>query len=757
MADQDELLQTYIARLETGTPLQEIMEQLPVNEQHLGELLTLVADIRAVPYPTPGLVTQRDAAVFQFIETYSRRQSAHMHERPLRRNPSRWTTMPRLAFSGIVMAILFLIAALWFNSLSNIAAPQATLSVAAITGQVEANDDTTWQPIVDGQEIAVGQQIRTGSGSTAILTFFEGSRLHLAPNSQLTITDLARTAQDGLRVSLSQQTGSTRHEVVPLQAADATYVVHTPVGQVNVRGTTFSVAVAADGHAFFAVEEGSIDVTAAGETVPVAAGHTTRITTHGHAPAAPVSHFRSQGQLLQKAGNAWQIDDMLVQVNEETILTDEFNIGDLLLISGRILPNGRWQADTVEPADSSSHLTAFTGRLQAVTTDLWLIGDVTVHVPAETSAPANLVIGDLLRVTYIRLSNGHRIAQRIDRLAAETGGGPADDLGRSDQPARPSLSFLPDELEDTGCRLQYSLSAVLENSGEPPRDSAAGVEIGYEIIAGAQFIDAVTITPSGWGTIAPQETVPFTVQVQLHNIWLDAPEDTEIKLRIFISAESNRPDHHVTRLTITLVQSCRRTDTSTVTATPRPSDTARPSPTARATTAVTPESRDCTGAAPHPEATRLAQTYSVPYSEIIGWFCDGFGFGEIDLAYSLSNQSETAVADIFAMRRNGLGWGEIMQRLGLVPAGGPPTGLPPSAVPPTGLPPTGVPPNPEPRPTEIDSGPPPSVTPGSPSATPRPTEEGDDGPGPPIVPPGPSMTPPTPPGPPDTPPGDDEP
>lgn len=64
-----------------------------------------------------------------------------------------------------------------------------------------------------------------------------------------------------------------------------------------------------------------------------------------------------------------------------------------------------------------------------------------------------------------------------------------------------------------------------------------------------------------------------------------------------------------------------------------------------------------------PEATRLAERYGVTYEEIMTWFCLNYGFGEIDLAYSMSLESGVPVADIFAMRESGLGWGLIKQTL----------------------------------------------------------------------------------------------
>jgi hypothetical protein len=62
----------------------------------------------------------------------------------------------------------------------------------------------------------------------------------------------------------------------------------------------------------------------------------------------------------------------------------------------------------------------------------------------------------------------------------------------------------------------------------------------------------------------------------------------------------------------------------------------------------------------------LANKYGVPYEEIMGWFCQHFGFGEIDLAYGWSVEyAEYGVlpADLFAMKSSGMGWGQVRQYL----------------------------------------------------------------------------------------------
>ena len=63
------------------------------------------------------------------------------------------------------------------------------------------------------------------------------------------------------------------------------------------------------------------------------------------------------------------------------------------------------------------------------------------------------------------------------------------------------------------------------------------------------------------------------------------------------------------------------------------------------------------------EGQKLASHWGVPYAEIMSWFCRGFGFGEIDLAYELAKDSGKPVAEIFALKSGGQGWGLIKQQL----------------------------------------------------------------------------------------------
>jgi hypothetical protein len=79
------------------------------------------------------------------------------------------------------------------------------------------------------------------------------------------------------------------------------------------------------------------------------------------------------------------------------------------------------------------------------------------------------------------------------------------------------------------------------------------------------------------------------------------------------------------------------------------------------------EDGECTGANPHPHATTLAADYDVSYGEIMARFCQGYGFGEIELAYLLAEEVGIDVEDVYALRDAGMGWGNVRKELGASP------------------------------------------------------------------------------------------
>jgi hypothetical protein len=74
----------------------------------------------------------------------------------------------------------------------------------------------------------------------------------------------------------------------------------------------------------------------------------------------------------------------------------------------------------------------------------------------------------------------------------------------------------------------------------------------------------------------------------------------------------------------------------------------------------------CNGSAAknQPAGEKLSQRLQVSYNDVMRWYCQGYGFGEIGLAYRISRAAGVAVDEVFAQRVSGLGWGEIIQKYG---------------------------------------------------------------------------------------------
>ena len=71
---------------------------------------------------------------------------------------------------------------------------------------------------------------------------------------------------------------------------------------------------------------------------------------------------------------------------------------------------------------------------------------------------------------------------------------------------------------------------------------------------------------------------------------------------------------------------------------------------------------------PHPLAARLADRYGVTEGWVMEYFCGGYGMGQIMLALKTSEIEGIDVdADtLLAERANGIGWGNIWKKLGLI-------------------------------------------------------------------------------------------
>ncbi|HSV85873.1 MAG TPA: hypothetical protein VLH85_04820 [Levilinea sp.] len=66
----------------------------------------------------------------------------------------------------------------------------------------------------------------------------------------------------------------------------------------------------------------------------------------------------------------------------------------------------------------------------------------------------------------------------------------------------------------------------------------------------------------------------------------------------------------------------------------------------------------------HPTAARFAELYEVSYTQIMEWFCEGFGFGQIKHALNTARHTEGDPQTYLDARSAGQGWGEIWKETG---------------------------------------------------------------------------------------------
>ena len=102
-----------------------------------------------------------------------------------------------------------------------------------------------------------------------------------------------------------------------------------------------------------------------------------------------------------------------------------------------------------------------------------------------------------------------------------------------------------------------------------------------------------------------------------------------------------------------------------------PETTPEMTPEAEVTPELTPEATseadDC-ALGTHPVANALAANFGVDVATILGWHCNGFGFGEIARALKLAELTGTGAQSYLDARDAGEGWGNIVKEAGVSPS-----------------------------------------------------------------------------------------
>jgi len=160
----------------------------------------------------------------------------------------------------------------------------ATLSL--LQGQVELQKrgQSDWVAVVQNASVEAGDRIRTAESSHAVLSFMEGTTTQLSELTELTIRELQVVPGNKVVIRLDLGLGEVWNRIAELPA-DSLHEVTTAAATVICRGSEYGIAVNELGTTWVRGQDGRVEVTGGGSTVPAAPGDTLMVEL-GQAPVS---------------------------------------------------------------------------------------------------------------------------------------------------------------------------------------------------------------------------------------------------------------------------------------------------------------------------------------------------------------------------------------------------------------------------------------------------------------------------------------
>ena len=408
MHDPDELLQHSLDAIESGTPLEDVLHELPEDSAEMVELIRLATAVRALPHPQMvNAPVQKERILFaarQATVPVARPSGTPWYQRIFAAPAGRW------AFAAVAVALIAFAAVMMTGSPRNVQAATAM----DLTGQVEVLVDSQWQPLAEGDLVYAGDRLRTGDNSSATLVFYEGSRTMLSADADLTLAVVDGAQGNVLQVVMDQTAGTTEHSVVPLRGKDSTFLVHTQTGDASVRGTSFEVSVI-NSHSRFAVDKGMVLIYNDQNAVLLTAGQASTASEDLNI-TDPAYEFRLVGNVTAIGETEWAVSGVTFTVTPQTAIASGVEMGSYVVVKGRTV-EGERIADSIAFVNGNQkpRLT-FTGIVESMSDTAWVISGQTVVITPETMIQAGLAVGDTVEVRFYLADNGDWVAEEIERL-----------------------------------------------------------------------------------------------------------------------------------------------------------------------------------------------------------------------------------------------------------------------------------------------------------------------------------------------------
>jgi hypothetical protein len=172
----------------------------------------------------------------------------------------------------------------------------SSASSEAIAAQLKIRDEAArvreragaFAPASDGQDLAVGDTVRTNGTGFVQVDYPDGSLTRLDSNAEFTLVDLS-TTDKAQRVTGKLDGGRAWSNVEKITSSTGRYELETPVATASVRGTQFDTdCTAADDSCTFTVIDGTVAVTpTGGDTILLQAGEALTVTPDGNTSTPP--------------------------------------------------------------------------------------------------------------------------------------------------------------------------------------------------------------------------------------------------------------------------------------------------------------------------------------------------------------------------------------------------------------------------------------------------------------------------------------
>ncbi|MCB8990693.1 MAG: FecR domain-containing protein, partial [Ardenticatenaceae bacterium] len=134
---------------------------------------------------------------------------------------------------------------------------------------------------------------------------------------------------------------------------------------------------------------------------------------------APDNRFHLTGIVDSIGGDAWVIAGQTIAISTTTDIDEDIVVGDRVYVAGVILPGGELQAETIERlGDDEPYPFAFTGVVQAIGDDTWMISGNEITITETTGIEPGIVVGDLVHVTGFILDDDTWLADEITLVTA---------------------------------------------------------------------------------------------------------------------------------------------------------------------------------------------------------------------------------------------------------------------------------------------------------------------------------------------------